>query len=287
MPHPFLRRLAIVLEMIQFHHSLFALPFALSAMLVAARGWPTLATLFWIVVACVAARSMAMTYNRIADRDIDARNPRTRRRALPAGLVSVRFAWVFTAISAAAFVLAAGMLNTLCLALSPVAVAVLLGYSHWKRIGRGSHVLLGTALAIAPLGAWIAVTGSLRGLPVFLALGVVFWTAGFDIVYACQDTAFDRRHRLHSVPARVGVAGALRRSEWLHAGAALSFAGFAWTSRFGVFGWSGVAIVAAVLVLEHRIVSPDDLSRVGPAFFTFNAVVSVAFLVGCVLDVLV
>ena len=273
--------------MVQFHHSLFALPFALSAMLVAAQGIPRLWTLGWIVVACVAARTMAMTYNRIADRDVDALNPRTSSRALPAGQVSLGFAWGFAIASAAVFILSAAMLNRLCLVLSPVALAVLLGYSHWKRFARGSHLILGAALGIAPIGSWIAVLGTFSDTPLWLAAGVMFWTAGFDIIYACLDVDFDRKQGLHSLPARIGIARALWRSAGMHILALVCFAIFAWRSGLGLFGWSGIVLSVIILFFEHRIVSPRDLSRVGPAFFTFNAVVSVVFFLACALDILI
>jgi 4-hydroxybenzoate polyprenyltransferase len=279
-------RLLVVLRMIQFHHSVFALPFALTAMLAAARGWPRLSTVVWIVVACVAARSMAMAYNRLTDRALDARNPRTAGRALPSGLVSAGFTWGFVGVSATAFVLASAMLNGLCLALSPVALLVLLGYSHTKRFTQGSHYVLGGALGLAPLGAWIAVRGSLEGLPLLLALGVLLWTAGFDMIYSCLDVAVDRREGLHSLPARVGVARALRVARAAHVLSVVCFALFLAETGLGVWAWVGLAASAALLVVEHRQVGPRDLSRVGPAFFTCNALVSVLFFVGCAIEIL-
>jgi 4-hydroxybenzoate polyprenyltransferase len=283
-PHRSLWSLLItVLAMIKFHHSLFALPFALTAMVVAAKGWPSAWTLFWIVVACVAARSMAMAYNRLMDRDVDARNPRTQDRALPAGLVTVSFTRGFIILCAAIFVLAAAMLNTLCLALSPIAIVVLLGYSHCKRHTEGSHFVLGAALGIAPLGAWIAVRGSLDGLPVFLALGVLLWTAGFDIIYSCLDVEVDRREGLHSLPARVGIGPALRGAACLHAFSVVCFALFLIESGLSWTAWIGLGIAAVLLIFEHRQVRPDDLSRVNHAFFTFNAVISVVFFLTCIL----
>jgi len=281
-PRTFQGRLATLLEMIKFRHSVFALPFALAAMVVAAAGWPSLWTLFWIVAACVAARSMAMAYNRLIDRDLDARNPRTRDRALPAGLISDSFTRGFTLISGAMFVLAAGMLNPLCLLLSPLAILVLLGYSHCKHYTHGAHFVLGAALGIAPLGAWIAVRGSFEGLPVFLALGVVLWTAGFDIIYSCLDVEVDRRDGLHSLPARVGIGPALSGAAWLHVVSVICFALFVWEADLSWRAWAALGIVTALLFFEHRQVRPDDLSRVGPAFFTFNAAISIVFFLGVI-----
>ena len=285
-PRSSAEKIAVVLEMIKFRHTVFALPFALVSMLVAAGGWPRATTFFWVLVACVAARSMAMAYNRLADRRIDARNPRTRNRALPIRLVSAEFTWRFVLASAAAFVFAAAMLNTLCLVLSPLAILILIGYSHSKRFTPAVHVLLGVALGLAPAGAWIAVRGSLEGLPVFLVLGVVFWVAGFDVIYSCLDVACDRLEGLCSLPARAGVAPALRGSAILHAFSILSFALFLVESSLGFWSWAALVVNAGVLVGEHRQVGPDDLSRVGPAFFSFNALVSVLFLIGCAIDVL-
>lgn len=279
-------RLLAVLRMIQFHHSVFALPFALTAMIAAAEGWPAWDTVLWIVVACVAARSMAMAYNRLADRDLDARNPRTAGRALPTGQVSAGFTWGFVGFSAAAFVFSAAMLNGLCLVLSPVAIAILLGYSHTKRFTQGSHYVLGGALGLAPLGAWIAVRGSLEGLPVLLALGVLLWTAGFDMIYACLDVAVDRREGLHSLPARVGVARALRVARVAHVLSVVCFGLFLAETGLGAWAWVGLAASAALLGVEHRQVGPRDLSRVGPAFFTCNALVSVIFFAGCAVEIL-
>jgi 4-hydroxybenzoate polyprenyltransferase len=272
-------------EMIKFPHSVFALPFALSAMLVAAGGLPRLSVLFWIVAACVSARTMAMTYNRLADREIDARNPRTRDRALVTGEVSIRFAWAIAVGSGLAFVFCAAMLNGLCLALSPVAIAVLLGYSHAKRWTEYSHFLLGAALGIAPLGAWIAVRGSLEGLPVFLSLGVILWTAGFDIVYACQDAEVDRHEGLFAIPARLGIKRALRIAAVLHAFSVVCFGLFVLEWRLVPVSPFVLVLIALLLRHEHRLVRPDDLSRVGPAFFNVNAIVSTVFFAGCAIDV--
>jgi 4-hydroxybenzoate polyprenyltransferase len=277
-------KMAVVFEMVKFRHSIFALPFALSAMLVAAGGWPRASVLFWIVVACVAARSMAMSFNRLVDREYDARNPRTRERALPANLVTPAFTRGFVAATALVFVLAAAMLNSLCFYLSFPAIALLLGYSYCKRFTEGAHLVLGAALGLAPLGAWIAVRGSFQGLPVFLALGVLFWTTGFDLIYSCLDVERDRREGLRSIPARVGVGRALRAARWYHVFTVLCLALFVAEMRLGPWSWAAMALVAVLLHAEHRLVRPGDLSRVGPAFFTTNAWVSVVFLLGCALD---
>jgi 4-hydroxybenzoate polyprenyltransferase len=279
-------KLGVVLEMIKFRHSVFALPFALSAMLVAANGWPSLWVTFWIVAACVAARSMAMAYNRVVDRAFDARNPRTRDRALPAGLLTVRFAWGFVILTGGAFLFCAAMLNWLCLACAPAVVVILLGYSHCKRFTRATHYVLGLALGLAPLGAWVAVRGTLAGLPVALGLGVLFWTAGFDILYATLDAEVDRREGLFSLPAGLGIGRALWIARGTHALAAACFAGFLWTSGLGVWAWGAGAVCLVLMVWQHFLVRAHDLSRVGPAFFTFNAVISLLFLAGCAVETL-
>lgn len=281
-----LHKISIVLEMIKFRHSLFALPFALVAMLVAADGIPETRVVFWIMLACVSARSMAMTYNRFADRHIDARNPRTRNRALPAGLLSPRFAIGFIVLALAVFLLSAAMLNRMCLYLSPIAIGVLLGYSHCKRHTRLTHYVLGLALAIAPLGAWIAVRGTLSDLPLFLAMGVLFWTAGFDIIYASLDIDFDRRDGIYSLPARVGLSRALKLAEIGHSLCVVCFALFLWQYGLGTWAWVALALSTLLLLLEHIIVRPNDLTYVSPAFFTANALISILFLAGCAIEVL-
>lgn len=272
-------KVGVLLEMIMFQHTIFALPFALMSALVAANGrisWPTL---FWILVAMVGARSSAMTLNRIADRGADARNPRTARRALPAGLVSVAEAWLFLAVTTALFVLAAAMLNRLALMLSPVALAVIWGYSLTKRFTRWSHVVLGLSLAIAPVGAWIAVTGRI-GLPSLLLGGaVICWVAGFDIIYALQDIDFDRAEGLHSLPSRWGPAKALLFSRLLHIFSAFLLLAFGVASHMGLFYYVGCIAAVLLLEYEHSLVSPDDFSRVDAAFFTVNGFISIGLLV--------
>jgi len=277
-----LRRVRIVLEMIKFEHTLFALPFALIAMLLAARDWPqpgnrlpSLRTLVLIVVACYAARSAAMAFNRLADLDQDRENPRTRNRALATGLLTTRFVWVFVAIHVALFVAVTYALNWLAFALSPVALAVVLGYSYVKRFSWMTHFVLGLALGIAPVGAWVAVRGTFDFRPMVLSLAVLFWTAGFDVVYACQDHAFDVAKGVRSIPARFGIAPALVVSSVLHAFAWLAMAAFAWTAQSGPLFLAGVFLVGGLLVYEHRIVRPGDLSRAGVAFFNVNGAVGI------------
>jgi len=265
-------------RMIRFSHSVFALPFALTAAALAARGhdvgWRPA---FFIVVAMVAARSAAMGFNRLADRALDARNPRTAGRELPRGVLSAREVVAFVVLSAGVFVLAAGMLNPLCLALSPVALAIVFGYSYTKRFTAASHVVLGLALAVAPVGAWLAVRGRLEWPPVVLALAVLLWVAGFDTIYACQDVDFDRASGLHSLPARIGVEGALLASRAMHAGAVLLLLLLYWLIPLHPLYLAGVAAVGGLLAWEHSLIRPTDLSRVMQAF-NLNGWVSLGYL---------
>ena len=273
------RQLSTTLEMIKIEHTLFALPFALLGAVLAAGGLPASWQLLWIALAMVGARSCAMDFNRIADRHIDAANPRTRSRALPAGQLSLPFAWAFTILSAALFILAAAMLNRLALALAPVALASVVLYSYTKRFTSLSHVVLGWCLGLAPAGAWVAVRGSLdSAVPLLLSLVVLLWTAGFDVLYACQDFEFDRRAGLRSIPARVGVARALWVSRLLHAGAFAALVGLYFLTNLGAPAVAGVAATGALLVYQHSLVRADDLSRLNAAFFTTNAFVSVILL---------
>lgn len=267
------------LEMIKFEHTLFALPFAFLGAVLAAGGLPTWWQVLWITVAMVGARSAAMAFNRIVDRRFDAANPRTRERALPAGRLSLSFAWAFTLASAALFFLAAASLNRLTLLLSPVALASVLLYSYTKRYTSLSHVVLGWCLAIAPTGAWVAVRGAIDGpAPLLLSLVVLLWTAGFDVLYACQDFEFDRAAGLRSIPARVGVARALWVSRLLHAGAFAALVGLYSATGLGALALAGVMATGALLVYQHSLVRADDLSRLNAAFFTANAFVSVILL---------
>lgn len=270
----------LTLEMIKIEHTLFALPFAFLGAVLAANGLPTLRQVLWIVVAMVGARSAAMAFNRIADRNIDARNPRTATRALPAGLLSVAFVGAFTIVSAAVFLLAAAMLNRLTLLLAPVALGSVLLYSFTKRWTQFSHLVLGWCLSIAPTGAWIAVRGEIGSpVPLLLSLVVVLWTAGFDILYACQDYDFDRREGLRSIPARVGIGRALWIARALHAAAFLALLWLYALTRLGPLAFAGVLATGALLVYQHRLVRADDLGRLNAAFFTTNAFVSVILLV--------
>ena len=270
-------------RMIKFSHSVFALPFALASAAVAAGGRVPWRELPWIVVAMVGARSAAMGFNRLADQAIDARNPRTAGRELPRGLLSRRQVWLFVGLSAVALIGAAAMLNPLCLALSPVALLVVLGYSYTKRFTSLSHLVLGLALSIAPVGAWLAVRGRFALAPVILALAVLAWVAGFDTIYACQDVDFDRREGLRSLPARLGPRRALAVARTLHVAAVLLLACLYRIVPLHPVYLVGVAAVAALLVYEHSLVSADDLSRIDAAFFTVNGWISVGYLAFTVL----
>lgn len=283
-----MRKLRVFLEEIKFSHTVFALPFALVAMLLAAGGLPSGWTFLWILVAAVAARTAAMTFNRLADREFDARNPRTAGRALVTGELTTRDMATRFAASALLFILAAGMLNSTCLLLSVPTLAILCGYSLTKRITDWSHLFLGLALGLAPLGAWIAVTGSLWSwVPLLLSLAVLTWVAGFDVLYACQDVEVDRREEaLHSLPKRHGVAGAMAWARRLHAVSLALFLGFWWVAGLGVAGLIGVLAVGGLLVRQHALVSPRDLSRLDAAFFTSNGALSIGFLALVAIDVL-
>ena len=280
------RRIGIMLEMIKFEHTVFALPFALSSALVAANGMPGWRTLGWILVAMVGARSAAMAFNRIADARLDALNPRTAGRALPKGLVSVGAAWVFTIMAASVFVLAAHMLNQLAFALSPVALAAVLGYSYSKRFTNLSHLWLGLCLGIAPVGAWVAVRGEIGFPSMALSAAVILWTAGFDIIYSLQDVEFDRKMGLFSLPASFGPARALFASRLFHAVAVTLLAWFGALCGLGAIYYAGVAFAGVSLAYEQSLVSPSDFSRVNTAFFTMNGCVSIAILAFVAADIL-
>jgi 4-hydroxybenzoate polyprenyltransferase len=270
------KNIRTTLEMIKIEHTLFALPFALLGAVLAARGVPTAWQIIWITVAMIGARSTAMAFNRIADRNYDARNPRTKMRAIPAGSLSVGFVWAFTVISATLFFVAAAMLNRLTLFLSPIALASIVLYSYTKRWTLLSHLVLGWCLAIAPTGAWIAVRGAIDSpIPLLLSLVVMFWTAGFDVLYACQDYEFDRREGLYSIPARFGIAGSLWISRVLHAGAFMALVALYFLTNLGTLAIIGVIATGALLVYQHTLVRANDLSRLNAAFFTTNAFVSV------------
>jgi 4-hydroxybenzoate polyprenyltransferase len=281
-----IRTVRIALEMIKFSHTIFALPFALLSAVLAAGGWPPLSTLLKILLAMVGARSAAMAHNRLADRRLDAQNPRTASRALPSGTLSVGFVRVFLVASILLFLAAAASLNRLTLLLAPVALGFLLLYAYTKRFTSLSHVVLGLCLGIAPVGAWIAVRGDLGLVPVLLGLAVLFWTAGFDVIYSLQDEEHDRRVGLRSIPARLGARRALVVSALFHAVmAALLFA--VWRLSGG--GWlflAGIVATVAALVYQHAIVRPGNLSRVDAAFFTANGFVSVTLAACGIADVL-
>jgi 4-hydroxybenzoate polyprenyltransferase len=280
-------RLRRTLDMIKFEHSVFALPFALTGALLAWResgfsGSGLGEKLLWILVAMTGARSAAMTFNRIVDSKIDARNPRTAMRHLPSGQISPRFAWGFFAASTFAFLLAAASLNELCFWLSPVALAVVLVYSYMKRFSSLAHLVLGFALGIAPAAAWIAMRGSLDTRIGWLTLAVMFWTAGFDIIYACQDYDFDRHEGLHSIPAKLGIARALLLSRILHAATAVCL--IALSLQFHLHWWPAIP-VASLLIYEHSLVSASDLSKVDVAFFTVNGFIGLGYFAAMAFEV--
>lgn len=278
-------RIRTVLEMIKFEHSVFALPFALTGALLAARathqppkGWPTLGQIIWIVVAMVAARSAAMTMNRIADLRYDRENPRTQQRALATGALSLQFAWLFTLVAMALFFVAAWQLNSLALKLAPAAIAILFFYSFTKRFTNWSHIFLGFALGISPAAAWIAVTGGLDARILILCAAVTFWVGGFDVLYACQDIDYDRDAGLYSVPRRFGIANALLIARVMHIGVVTLLSWLAYTFALPWPAWAGIAVVGALLAYEHSLVKSGDLSKLDAAFFAVNGYISLLFL---------
>ena len=283
---PVLHNLSVTLEMIKWEHTIFALPFALCGAMLAAGGFPSPHQLLWIIVAMVAARSAAMAFNRWADAAIDAANPRTSSRALPAGNLSAAFVVTFVVVSSGIFILAASQLNRLTLLLSPVALAVLLLYSYTKRVTRWSHLVLGFALGIAPAAAWIAVRGTLDPRILLLTAAVTFWVGGFDVLYACQDFDFDCQAGLHSVPRYFGIPAALWVARAFHLIMVLLL--LALQISFGLGMWAGVGVLAVIVLLiyEHSLVRADDLSNLNAAFFTMNGVISVLFFVFVAADVL-
>jgi 4-hydroxybenzoate polyprenyltransferase len=277
-------------SLIRFSHTVFALPFALASV---ALAWPshpvTLKIFLWILIAMVGARSAAMGFNRLADRRFDALNPRTQNWELPQGKVKVWEAMLLTVTASLVFVVAAFQLNIVCFVLSPLALAIVFFYSLTKRFTWASHLFLGLALSLAPMGAWLAVSGSPIDLtelviPFFLGLGVLFWLAGFDVIYSLQDHAFDREQGLHSIPVRFGVARALKLSTFFHLCTVFFLGLVGVTARMGVVYWLGFAAITVILVWEHRIVKPNDLSRIGRAFFDFNAYVSIGYLLAIIGD---
>ncbi len=286
-----LAKLRLTLEMIKFEHSVFALPFALTGALLALKtvdfavpglGWK----LLWIVVAMVSARSAAMTFNRILDADIDARNPRTAGRHIPAGILSKSFAWAFLASASGVFLIAARALNPLCFRLAPLALAILFFYSFTKRFTSFSHLVLGFCLGVAPAAAWIAITGSLDPRILWLTAAVTLWTAGFDIIYSCQDYEFDASEGLFSLPRRLGIAGALWVARLFHLAMIACLLVLARSFELGAASLAGVVFIAGLLAWEHRLVKPEDLSKVDAAFFTVNGYVSVLFFFFWAADIL-
>ena len=281
-----LRSSSLTLEMIKWEHTIFALPFALTGAVLAARGWPAGRTLFWIVACMVTARTAAMAFNRLVDADLDAANPRTAKRALPAGELTRTFVLSFTVLSSCAFLASAAMLNRLTLELAPVALAVVLVYSYMKRVTRWSHLVLGLALGIAPAAAWIAVRGSLEWRVVLLTGIVLLWVGGFDVLYACQDFDHDRQAGLHSVPQAFGLEGAFWIARAMHLGVAVGLLMLLRLFGLGAVAGTGVAVCIALLGYEHAIVSPHDLRRLNAAFFTLNGIISVVLFVSVAADVL-
>jgi len=274
----FWSRTRTTLEMIKWEHSIFALPFALTATILAAHGLPALRTITWILVAMIAARSSAMAFNRWADADLDSANPRTSTRAIPAGLLSRQFVLGFTILNAMVFIFAASRLNRLTLYLSPIVLLVLFSYSYMKRVTRWSHIVLGLALGIAPSAAWIAVTGSLDPRIIVLTAAVTLWVGGFDVLYACQDFDHDRAAGLYSLPQALGIPAAFWAARVMHLTMLGLLCWFALLFHFHLAGWLGIAAVALLLAYEHSLVSPHDLRRLNAAFFTMNGVIATVFL---------
>ncbi len=273
--------------MIKWEHSIFALPFALTGAVLAAGGWPRLPVLGWILVCMVSARSAAMAFNRLVDAKIDAANPRTAMRAIPAGQLSSRFVAAFTALAAAIFVGSAAMLNRLTLDLAPVALLVVFAYSYMKRVTRWSHLVLGLALGIAPSAAWIAVRGSYDARMLLLTGIVLLWVGGFDVLYACQDYEYDRQVGLFSVPATFGLEGAFGIARGMHLIAVVMIFFLLHAFALGLVALLGMCVVALLLAYEHSIVSPKDLRRMNAAFFTLNGIISVVFFMAVAIDIYV
>ncbi len=281
-----LRSTRVTLEMIKWEHSIFALPFALTGAMLAANGWPTLRVLGLIVLCMVSARSAAMAFNRFADAKLDAANPRTAMRAIPAGQLSSGFVLAFTIVAACVFLVGAALLNRLTLECAPVALFVVLAYSYMKRVTRWSHLVLGLALGIAPAAAWIAVRGTFAPRAALLTAIVILWVGGFDVLYACQDFEHDRKVGLFSVPAAFGLKGAFWIARVMHLGVVVLLFVLLHVFGLGVIALVGMCLVVALLAYEHMIVSPRDLSRMNAAFFTLNGIISVVFFVSVAADVL-
>ncbi len=285
------KKIRLILDMIKFEHTIFALPFAyLGAVLgsLEVKGHlPTWQQMIWITVAMVGARSAAMALNRIIDRRIDAKNPRTLNRHIPKGLISVSFAWGFVLVSLIILFIAAFQLNNLAVELLPVAVFFLVFYSYTKRFTWACHFVLGIATGLGPIGGWIATTGQIDLKSILLFLTVALWIGGFDVIYACQDIGFDRAQNLNSIPVRFGIKRGLQISAWMHAGTALGLITLLYITDLGLFFGLGVLVALVILIYEHAIISHDDLSRLNTAFFTMNGVLSVIVFVFMMIDVLV
>jgi 4-hydroxybenzoate polyprenyltransferase len=281
-----IKRLRIVLEMVKIEHTIFALPFAFMGAFLAARGFPSLEQTGWILLAMVAARSAAMAFNRLVDSQFDAKNPRTTNRALPKKLLTPKFVIIFIFVSSILFMFAALRLNQLSLELSPLALGIIFVYSYTKRFTWLTHIFLGISLACAPIGAWIAIRGSIGLAPLILGLGVLLWVAGFDIIYSCQDVEFDKGESLYSIPKRFGVAAALGLSAALHFIMLVILGFLFWTEGLGTISFLGLAVVGLLLAWEHSLVRPTDLSRVNTAFFTINGWISVLLFATTMIDIL-
>jgi len=279
-------KIGVTLEMIKWEHSIFALPFALTAAMLAASGWPRVNQLFWIVVCMVLARSAGMAFNRWADAELDARNPRTKMRAIPAGQLTKGFVCGFTILTSLLFLISASQLNRLTLLLAPAELGLILLYSYTKRFTRWSHLVLGLVLGSAPAAAWVAIRGTLDPRILVLTLVVLCWVGGFDTLYACQDAEHDRREGLKSLPAAIGVGNAFWLARALHVAMFVLALWLIHLFALGIFAWAGVVIVAALLLYEHTIVSPRDLTRMNAAFFTMNGVISMVFFVFVAADIL-
>jgi len=277
-------KVLLILKMIKIEHTVFALPFACMGAFLAARGWPSNRQIFWILLAMVGIRSAAMSFNRVVDATIDAANPRTRNREIPRGALKSREVWLFVAACSAAFIFAAYQLNQLCFILSPVALAVTFFYSFTKRFTWLSHLFLGGAIGLAPIGGWLAVSGSFHPIAFLLGAAVLFWIAGFDIVYACQDYEFDRQCALKSLPQRWGIARALRISELCHLITFGLLTTVGLLARLGAVYYAGLGLILAFLVAQHLIVSPQDLSKVNLSFFTMNGVISLVIFAATLLS---
>lgn len=281
-----LKKIRIILELIKFKHTVFALPFGLISMLVACNGLPKLTTLCWILIALISARSTAMAFNRLVDKNIDTLNPRTKNWPLPKKMISTKEVWIFVFITAGIFIFSAYMLNKLAFLLSPIALCIIYFYSYTKYFTYFSHLLLGLALGLAPIGAWVAVRGEIAFSPLVLAFSVMLWVAGFDIIYSCQDFEFDKKYGLHSMVVRFGIPSALKISRIMHGLMILLLLYFGYLTNLGFIFIIGVIISAIMLIYEHSLVKPNDLSKINIAFFNINGLVSILLFLMTGLDIL-